>query len=330
MTAGVAETAVDPAYRLVVTGAVEQELSLTLADLAALPQTTARLPITCVEGWSAVATWTGVALVDLLAHAGATAPTEVRVVSLQEGGAYSQSILRAPHVNDPLTLLATRRQRRAAASRSRLPVPPDRTEPTRRHADEVDHSGRGGGMRRVTIIARRCARCRRDPRARRRPRPGRRCARRSPGSSAASSSTTASSCPLTLLAALAVVRFVPGTYRGLVQGALVVSATLTLALLPLLSGQGRTAANPSQQPLPYGRNLVLVLAAVWICAAVLAVRRHRREAQRPGPPPAFAISLKVRPPKDKPKPGEDGDDAAIAHSGEPPVLTTVTTLRQAH
>lgn len=107
VTAGVAETAVDPAYRLVVTGAVEQERSLSLADLAALPQTTARLPIACVEGWSAVATWTGVALVDLLAYAGATAPTEVRVVSLQERGTYAQSIVRAPHVNDPLTLIAT-------------------------------------------------------------------------------------------------------------------------------------------------------------------------------------------------------------------------------
>ena len=28
------------------------------------------------------------------------------MVSLQEGSAYSQSVLRAPHVNDPLTLLA--------------------------------------------------------------------------------------------------------------------------------------------------------------------------------------------------------------------------------
>jgi DMSO/TMAO reductase YedYZ molybdopterin-dependent catalytic subunit len=106
VSAGVAEHAIDPAYRLVVTGAVAHDLSLTLTDLAALRQTTARLPIACVEGWSAVATWTGVALVDLLSHAGAAAPTEVRVVSLQEGSAYSQSILRAPHVNDPLTLLA--------------------------------------------------------------------------------------------------------------------------------------------------------------------------------------------------------------------------------
>jgi hypothetical protein len=81
--------------------------------------------------------------------------------------------------------------------------------------------------------------------------------------------------PLTLLLSLALTRLVPGGYRGLVQGALVIAAALTLALLPLLSGQGRTAANPSQQPLPYGRDLVVVLAAVWTGAAVLAFRRYR-------------------------------------------------------
>ena len=101
--------------------------------------------------------------------------------------------------------------------------------------------------------------------------------------------------PLTLLGSFTLTRFVPGTYRGLVQGALVVSATLTLALLPLLSGQGRTAANPSQQPLPYGRNLVLVLAAVWTYVAVLAVRRHRWETRQKGLGRAGTGSAKPRP-----------------------------------
>lgn len=83
--------------------------------------------------------------------------------------------------------------------------------------------------------------------------------------------------PLTLLAGLALTRLVPGTYRGIVQGALVMSAAVSLALLPLLSGQGRTAANFSLQPLPYARNLVVVLAALWAGAALLAVRRRREE-----------------------------------------------------
>ena len=83
--------------------------------------------------------------------------------------------------------------------------------------------------------------------------------------------------PLTMLAGLVLARFVPGTYRSLAQGALVTSAMVSLPLLPLLSGMGRTATNPSQQPLQYGRNLLLVLAIVWVGAALLAVRRRQRE-----------------------------------------------------
>ncbi len=82
--------------------------------------------------------------------------------------------------------------------------------------------------------------------------------------------------PLTLLVGVALLRVVPGGYRGLVQGALVMSALLTVALLPLMSGRGRTPANPSQQPLPYTRNLLLVLLAVWLVTAALALYRARR------------------------------------------------------
>jgi hypothetical protein len=53
------------------------------------------------------------------------------------------------------------------------------------------------------------------------------------------------------------------------------SALLTVALLPLMSGRGRTPANPSQQPLPYTRNLLLVLLAVWLVTAALALHRAR-------------------------------------------------------
>ena len=45
---------------------------LTLAELAAMPQATHRLPIACVEGWSANAEWTGVVLSDLIAAMGAS------------------------------------------------------------------------------------------------------------------------------------------------------------------------------------------------------------------------------------------------------------------
>ncbi|MBF9128731.1 molybdopterin-dependent oxidoreductase [Plantactinospora sp. S1510] len=79
-----------------------------LADLAALPQRTAELPIACVEGWSASAYWTGIPILDLLGHAGAPTGRPVRVSSLETGGLYSTSVLPANHASDPLTLLALR------------------------------------------------------------------------------------------------------------------------------------------------------------------------------------------------------------------------------
>lgn len=99
-------TARDPAWRLTVAGRVARELTLSLDDLRALPQRTARLPIACVEGWSADGTWRGVRLRDLLAMAGAPAGARVRIESLQRGGIYRTSQVAPPHRRDPLTLLA--------------------------------------------------------------------------------------------------------------------------------------------------------------------------------------------------------------------------------
>jgi DMSO/TMAO reductase YedYZ molybdopterin-dependent catalytic subunit len=102
--AGTAEIPAD--YRLVVEG--PNRLELSLADLQARPQHTVRLPITCVEGWSSSATWTGVRLADLLAQAGLSRDTEVTVESLQKGGLYRVSTVAAPHARSPRTLLALR------------------------------------------------------------------------------------------------------------------------------------------------------------------------------------------------------------------------------
>ncbi len=57
-------------WRLQVGGMVKNPLSLSLADLASLPRTGYRLDHFCVEGWTAVATRTGVALADLARLAG--------------------------------------------------------------------------------------------------------------------------------------------------------------------------------------------------------------------------------------------------------------------
>jgi len=53
-------------WRLDVTGLVETPLSLSMADLKALPQRTQITRHDCVEGWSAIAEWTGPQLSDLL------------------------------------------------------------------------------------------------------------------------------------------------------------------------------------------------------------------------------------------------------------------------
>jgi DMSO/TMAO reductase YedYZ molybdopterin-dependent catalytic subunit len=102
--AGTADVGED--YRLVVEG--PDRLELTLADLAQFPQRTERLPISCVEGWSAEGTWTGVRLGDLLAAAGLPRDTRVTVESLQTGGLYRVSTVSPPHARNPRTLLALR------------------------------------------------------------------------------------------------------------------------------------------------------------------------------------------------------------------------------
>jgi DMSO/TMAO reductase YedYZ molybdopterin-dependent catalytic subunit len=104
----VVEAARDPGYVLVVDGDVARPLRLSLADLQALPQHEAALPIACVEGWSASARWGGVRVRDLLTLAGAAEVGEVRVSSLQQRGSFRASRLNAIHAGHEDTLLALR------------------------------------------------------------------------------------------------------------------------------------------------------------------------------------------------------------------------------
>ncbi|MGV3565034.1 MAG: molybdopterin-dependent oxidoreductase [Nocardioides sp.] len=103
--AGVTGTAVDPAYRLVVSSG-GQSVSLSREDLLAMPQRTEELPIACVEGWSASAAWTGVRLRDLLDLVDAPAGSEVEVTSLQQRGAFARTLLQGNFADDDRTLVA--------------------------------------------------------------------------------------------------------------------------------------------------------------------------------------------------------------------------------
>ena len=104
--AHVIKAAMDPAWQLTVAG--PDTLQLNLAQLAALPQYTASLPIACVEGWSVNAQWQGVRLADLLDQVGAPPDSTVRITSLERAGAYAVTVMPHEYTRDPLTLLALR------------------------------------------------------------------------------------------------------------------------------------------------------------------------------------------------------------------------------
>jgi DMSO/TMAO reductase YedYZ molybdopterin-dependent catalytic subunit len=57
-------------WKLKIDGLVERELSLSLADLRALPSRTQITRHDCVEGWSCIGKWTGVPLSEVLGRAG--------------------------------------------------------------------------------------------------------------------------------------------------------------------------------------------------------------------------------------------------------------------
>jgi DMSO/TMAO reductase YedYZ molybdopterin-dependent catalytic subunit len=104
--ARVLDRARDPAYRLVVEGAVRRRLELSVDDLREMPQHSSELPIACVEGWSTSARWRGVQVRRLLVMAGAAESAETTVESLQPSGRYRQSQLNAGQIADADTLLA--------------------------------------------------------------------------------------------------------------------------------------------------------------------------------------------------------------------------------
>lgn len=103
--AGVVETARAAEYRLTV-ATTSASRTFTVDELGALPQTTRRLPIACVEGWSRDAEWTGVMLAELLAVVGAASDADVRMISLERPGPYSRTVLPARHARDESTLIA--------------------------------------------------------------------------------------------------------------------------------------------------------------------------------------------------------------------------------
>jgi DMSO/TMAO reductase YedYZ molybdopterin-dependent catalytic subunit len=98
---------VDQSWRLELIGAASR--SLSRAQLLALPQHTAEMPIACVEGWSTgVQSWAGVRLADLAELVGAPPDAALFVESLERGGGFGSATLSAGQVRAPDALLALR------------------------------------------------------------------------------------------------------------------------------------------------------------------------------------------------------------------------------
>ena len=101
--ARVVDIARSPDWSLEVTGPAP--FTVSLSELEAMSTKARRFPISCVEGWSVGADWVGVPLIDVVRRAGGDESSHVRVVSLQERGAYNHSVIEGPQVRT--ALLAT-------------------------------------------------------------------------------------------------------------------------------------------------------------------------------------------------------------------------------
>jgi hypothetical protein len=91
--------------------------------------------------------------------------------------------------------------------------------------------------------------------------------------------------PAVLILAASATRL-PAAYRVPVQVAAIIGGSLTIVSLPLVLGFGKTAGNPSQLPLSYGRNLLAMLSVLAvvtgavIAGRVLSARRRGRAGAR--------------------------------------------------
>lgn len=103
--AGVLATATAADWLLTVVGP-DGTRTFSRAELVALGTTEADLPISCVEGWSQMATWKGVRMRDLLGSVRAEPGSHVRVTSLERHGGYRITEMGPEYAEDPTTLVA--------------------------------------------------------------------------------------------------------------------------------------------------------------------------------------------------------------------------------
>ena len=82
--------------------------------------------------------------------------------------------------------------------------------------------------------------------------------------------------PIVTVVGLLLAWLLPRTIKGPVLAALAISAIVVLFSWPALRGYGRREGNLSALPHDYGRNVVIVVALVWVVAALVVVVRSIR------------------------------------------------------
>ena len=296
--AKVVEAATDPSYRLSVEGNVTMPLSLSIEDLRAMSWREADLPIACVDGWSSTARWGGVALRDVLSAAGAPADVSCTVISLQGPSGYGSADVSDAHVADPDTLLALEINGEPLHIDHGFPVrligpdspggPADQMghhgggRMIRHHAelpppiaDEIDDTshygpafivgcGVGGACMVFGLVALFTH-----------------AGSTKPVNFASFFVGLALLHDLVLVPVVLAVAWVlrkgsPKSARGLIMGAVAVSAIVAVFAIPGLRGWGLQAGNPSFLPRNYAFGLAVSLAVIWLVSGLVLARRLRR------------------------------------------------------
>jgi DMSO/TMAO reductase YedYZ molybdopterin-dependent catalytic subunit len=90
-------------YRLIIDGEVNHPLSLSMADIQALPLTSMIIRHVCVEGWAAIVQWSGIRLREIIALSQPKSQVKYAYFKSADGYYESWDIASALH---PQTLLA--------------------------------------------------------------------------------------------------------------------------------------------------------------------------------------------------------------------------------
>lgn len=84
----------------------------------------------------------------------------------------------------------------------------------------------------------------------------------------------------TILAAGLLTRRIPRPYRRVIQPALAIATAVALIALPIVLALGERPDDPSALPLPYPRNLAIVLALIATAALATCLKARRRRGAR--------------------------------------------------